>query len=63
MKSVGRELKLEIRRSLIQTLENIIKNHGASLSDETWMRLLKDFLMVLLNHASRVYSGISGDDI
>ena len=63
MQSVGREPKLEIRRSLIQTLENMVKNHSASLSKQVWSHLLDEFLLTLLSYASRVYSSSFSEDV
>lgn len=36
MQMIGKQFISEIRRSLIQTLENILMNHGQILSEGIW---------------------------
>lgn len=63
MQSIGREYKAEIRRSLIQTLENIIINHGLIFSGDVWTLLLEKILVPMLKHSSEMFhkSRVSGD--
>jgi hypothetical protein len=56
MQSIGREYKAEIRRSLIQTLENIIINHGSIFSLDVWMLLLQKILISMLKHSSDIFT-------
>ena len=56
MQSIGREYKSEIRRSLIQTLENIIINHGSIFSAEVWDLLLQKILIAMLKHSSDMFN-------
>jgi hypothetical protein len=56
MQSIGREYKSEIRRSLIQTLENIIINHGSVFSQEVWKLLLQKILIPMLKHSSDIFT-------
>jgi hypothetical protein len=48
MQSISNEPRAEIRRSLIQILENIIVNHGGIFPEDVWGIVFKDILIVMM---------------
>lgn len=56
MQSITAEPRAEIRRSLIQILENIIVNHGGIFPSAVWNFVLKDILIVMMKHGAHMFN-------
>ena len=55
MSNIGSSGKAEIRRSLIQTLENIVINHGQIFSEDIWNQLMKTILVGMFKHSTEMF--------
>ena len=55
MQDIGTQHISEIRRSLIQTLENIIMNHGSILSQQVWTLIFQNTLTAIIKHSSDMF--------
>ena len=56
MQSISRDCKAEVRRSLIQTLENIIINYGHIICMDVWGMLLHKILLSMVKHSSDMFN-------
>ena len=56
MQSISRDCKAEVRRSLIQTLENIIINYGQIICMDVWGMLLHKILLSMVKHSSDMFN-------
>jgi hypothetical protein len=55
MYNIGSSGKAEIRRSLIQTLENIVINHGQIFSEDIWNQLMKTIFVGMFKHSTDMF--------
>jgi hypothetical protein len=56
MLGIARDHRAEIRRSLIQTMENIIISNGQVFSKELWNLLLKEILLEILRYSIEIFN-------
>mmetsp|Transcript_30487 Transcript_30487/g.29876 ORF Transcript_30487/g.29876 Transcript_30487/m.29876 type:complete len:102 (-) Transcript_30487:1257-1562(-) len=56
IEDIGSDQRVEIRRSNIHTLENIIMAHGSLLSPQIWVLILKNVILNMFKNSVEMYS-------